>query len=586
MIRPRVTVLGAVLGLLALVLVAGCVSVPTTGPVSPVTAQQPAPDAKNVQVPESPTTNADRADIVSGFLTAYALGGSDEQVAREYLVPAQAAVWDPDGTVLVYSTDENTPSVKDDGSSFAFNIVGQVNRFGVYSTANVGSSFWEPQLVQSGGQWRIQNPPPAILVSVSLFRSLYNRYFLYYFDATFSVLVPYPIYLRYAPEDRLTPVALLAKLRAPEDPIFGTARNAFDVDLTPKVTVNNAIANVDFSDQSLPTGDEPRRQFVAQILYTLSQLPQVKGVQLNGGVYKVPGPTPGSETVDTVMAGAYASYAPSTTRDDPTLYGLTQRDGIVALADPAGSTDARPVPGAPDVAAGASFAVSGSADEIAVVDRDRRRLTVTGLPDRKTRLTYRGRDLLPPQFTRFGEVWTVKSVDGATGTVSTLVALDQDGNEHLVSSDLGSGRVIAFRISPDGTRIAVARKTGTTYAISVSPIDRGSSPAIELGLQVPFRPDAATLPTALTVDDVAWEDPTKLFVLADNELYSIELDGSEGEVVGRAALWEVDRIAATAPPADGQPAPVLFGVKKRSWLFENNGWQEIRRRLTYLAYPG
>ena len=84
--------------------------------------------------------------------------------------------------------------------------------------------------------------------------------------------------------------------------------------------------------------------------------------------------------------------------------------------------------------------------------------------------------------------------------------LDQDGNEHLVSSDLGSGRVIAFRISPDGTRIAVARKTGTTYAISVSPIDRGSSPAIELGLQVPFRPDAATLPTALTVDDVAWDD--------------------------------------------------------------------------------
>ncbi|MGI8459353.1 MAG: hypothetical protein ACR2LI_14760, partial [Propionibacteriaceae bacterium] len=93
-----------VLGLLAGVpLVAtGCVSVPTTGPVTPVTPSKAAIERGGDIDARPPVPDALPINIVLGFLDAMAKGG-DLSVARLFLVPELRESWQPEG-VLIYPT--------------------------------------------------------------------------------------------------------------------------------------------------------------------------------------------------------------------------------------------------------------------------------------------------------------------------------------------------------------------------------------------------------------------------------------------------------------------------------------------------
>src|ERR1051326_5430429 len=84
---------------------AGCVSMPTGGPVLPY----PVSPSGNGQaqpylqiVPQPPIPNASPADIVRGFLAASASFVGQQRVAREYLTPEASHAWQPRWSATVF----------------------------------------------------------------------------------------------------------------------------------------------------------------------------------------------------------------------------------------------------------------------------------------------------------------------------------------------------------------------------------------------------------------------------------------------------------------------------------------------------
>jgi len=208
--------------LAALVLsAAGCVSMPNSGPPSPMAATQSGTgqnqdyivlDADPPAVGEGPT------DIVQGFLLA-SLRYSDPaqlQVARAYLTPSASSSWHPQGdAVTVFaSTPDLTPAAESkNAKQTTVTVSGQVvatlngNGQQVLSVAqaqpqpaagdacggaerSAGSACEQVTLVKYDGQWRIQHLPPTLLIDQADFDQVYQSQDVYFFDPGHARLVP------------------------------------------------------------------------------------------------------------------------------------------------------------------------------------------------------------------------------------------------------------------------------------------------------------------------------------------------------------------------------------------------------------
>ena len=90
----------------AVACVAGCVGMPSNGPVQPATASasSAAPDVNLVGPhPSGPQPGADPSQIVQGFLLASA-SYPTYPVAQDYLVSSALKTWKPGWAVTVFST--------------------------------------------------------------------------------------------------------------------------------------------------------------------------------------------------------------------------------------------------------------------------------------------------------------------------------------------------------------------------------------------------------------------------------------------------------------------------------------------------
>ena len=71
------------------------------------------------------------------------------------------------------------------------------------------------ELVRERGEWRITNPPDALIIPRTHFESRYQQYFVYYFDPSGEVLIPQPTYL---PHGEQAATLLVRRLLEGPDP--------------------------------------------------------------------------------------------------------------------------------------------------------------------------------------------------------------------------------------------------------------------------------------------------------------------------------------------------------------------------------
>jgi hypothetical protein len=569
---------------LALLVLAGCVSVPTSGPVEKVEGQQPAcQNCVNVEVaPPAPGDSARK--VVEGFLLANANFQPNYSVARQFLTREAAQSWSSDQGVTIY-----TGGPEGEGSDIKLTgtVVGALAKDRTFSAREEKLSV-DFKLVREDGEWRISKPLPGLFVTKFAFDNFYERYDVYFVGSA-GALVPDSIYLPDLRAPANVASALVkALLAGPSNWLAPAVRTAVPPNTTlsvDSVTLSDGVAQVPLSDTVQQMPDPERTLLAAQLVYTLKQVIGVKKVLLlaDSRPFRVRESDQDDLAVPVDEVFDDAAPVPAVSSED--LYvvrgGAVQRVG-------GGSEPAQgdPLPG-PLGRGGYNvddLAVSVDNEDLALVTDGRTVLRRAPMAGGAVSTVVDGvTGLLRPQLTRSRELWALGSVDGRQRFWVTT----DDGPADVSAPVLQQGPVLAFRVSPDGSRIALLVGRGSRTTLGVARINRSD------GIDVDgWRPLDTSTPlntsTIATIRDVTWSDASTLMVLGAANQQSpyvtsrVSDDAAELETEPQTNDWDARTLAVLLRTG---AAVVVTGDRR---IFRDDGvqWTELLDGVTAVAYPG
>jgi hypothetical protein len=557
--------------LLVLGVPAGCATLPTNGDVVSEPRRSQASDLGGAAIdPDPPTAGASPSLIIDGFLHAMATFQPGYPLARQYLTSGAKTTWSPDSGVLVYA-DGTEPTVTADKVSMDVPLVGTVGADGAFEAAGDGMWNHDFGLTKENGEWRISNPQTGILISRYLFSSAYVRHDVFFLDPARTTLVPDA---RYVARGNRTPSTVLKLLLSgPSAWLSPSVVTAVPAGTTILGSIPDS-GEITVPLSAVPANVTDRSLLCAQIAELLRQLPDVTPQQFRltaqGAAVDIPEQhTDGS--IPLTMADRYDPLATLTSQ----LFAMS--DGhLVRAPDTFGGT-AKAVNGdfGTQTWEATSLAVGiDGIDAALLVHNQVIRGTVDG-QGTKSVLTRQG--LLRPQFSRDGGLWTMT----ASGEVWRI-----DG-EHAVqvpAPGLAGRTVVAFRISPDGQRIALVTTTNGTREVGLLRIERGANLAVTGWRAVPLLLDSTPIVGAV---DVGWSSTTSLTVLAGigrpADVVEVDIDGVVLHDDGRSDTWSATSLAVSARGSRKAVGDSTGAI----WLYQDSfRWNRLTGKLTLPSYPG
>lgn len=528
-----------------------CASIPSTGPIVQGQRVDVLRNDGYVRVlARPPVTGMSPEAIVRGFLVASASIPDGDDTARAYLTTAAASAWNAQRSTTVYDAAALTVTVEsDDRVRITAPKIGTIDSRNRYITAAAGETFEDLlQLRQVDGEWRIDSAPKALYLGEGDVRRSYRPYPVYFFDTDRSRLVPEFVLLPIGSGGQAT--QLMRSLLAGPSAEFGPAL----VSAIPRgttlgfrsVSIDGTTASVPLDRTALAVAADQRDALLAQIVWTLSTLPQVVLVRVS-----VDGEVLTSSTGNsTYTAGDFVSVDPEDAAPTAKL-AFVRAEQVFELRD--GQRRQLPVG-----AASSAVALSRSGDLAAIVTQDRKIIFVTqnGSSPRPIAV---GRDLARPQILADGRLWFVDRE-----TQGGLRTWDAEAGVQRVTTGLaGDARILDYAIAPDRSRIALVVNNGVTTTLRLGVIAR-----TETGYQVVGL--ARVEQKLSSVSTVTWESMQNLIVL-----------GSVGAVVvqpirlslptGELTLLGGPANAVTITAAIGQP--IIVGDEAgQLWEYRDSRW--------------
>jgi hypothetical protein len=538
---------------------AGCSALPDGGPVVSGSRAAGSLEAQPFDYnPPGPRPGALPDDIVSGFLSAQQAVPVSTRVAEEYLTADAAATWRPDRRTIVYTSQQvvarGTDVVIRLRGTSALDATGRWR--GEWSENGRGSL--RVRVEREGQEWRIVDPPPALVIPRTHFESRYQALTLSFFDPTGSILVPEPVYLPTGVQAATRLVAGLLQGPPPASREVERSYLPIGTDLGVGVPIRGrGIAEVPLGAEMVDLRPADLNRALAQLTSTLGQLPEVRGVRVL--VDGTPLSLPGGEEVLPVTLGE--EYSPTVAWASPDLFGLSGRS-IVRLTDGAESTVAV-LPRRRVEASGRprSLGVSLAGDRTAVVSGDGTlvwRITSREGADVRPTVVGRGTDLLRPMWDRTGRLWVVDR-----GDTSRPVTVVSDGDRvRLTEPELRGVVLEAAAVSRDGSRFVVLAR------LPDGEVEARLFRVVRDDLGAPLRLDfARTLPAPITLRRpraIGWWDPTTVAVMTRPSGFStrVQLLPTDGATVAATGAPRLDLLfesGQTMAASPGSPQSLLVG---------------------------
>lgn len=560
------------------VLMAGCVQMPTEGPVE---VPQVTPDVDDVPGisfdPRPPQAGEPAADIVSGFLEAMKATPIRTTVARQFLSREAADGWVPEKQIITYN-ELGTP----EGDTAVRIPMKDVNLYDASGSwqRTVGTRGLRLGLVQQDGEWRIDDVPDALIVPDSWFGDWYQRVSLYLFDPTSEVLVPEPVF---APRgDQFASSLVRGLLTQPSEESQQVSRTYFPPGTTQglSVPISSGIAEVALSGDPDAIDDETARRMQAQLGWTLRQDPRINALLLSVGGRSF-GLAGGSSLVGVDVGETYDPSDQASTDLFALADGLVVKGSIGAFEPTAGPL------GQVDYGL-ASISANVEGSRVAGITDDGSAMVVSavGAPDAEVETVVTGaQDLVAPGWDYRDRIW---GLDRAGGRARVVLVADGVASVRVVPG-LSGRNLTKLLVSRDGSRL-VAVVRGVKVDRVVSARIRHDSDGGVIGFtalqKLPLPVDGSP-----RIRDIAWRSPTTVSVLSDigedfSQVRTLSVDGSPGPIVtvGTTRLRGRIRMLVSAP-VDSEVF-ALAGRTVKSLTRPERAIPDLPRGLTSLGYTG
>ncbi|WP_149202598.1 LpqB family beta-propeller domain-containing protein [Actinotalea subterranea] len=568
--RRRATRVGALLLAVAAGL-AGCVGIPTSGPIGTGDAPVDEP-GRPVPLADDPVLDAEPQAIVSGFLNAGSAGLADDfATARKYLTFGASDSWDPRARVLVYPEQSRGPQLeeRDDGSILVtVPVQSVVDSAGRYAEAVPGARPEEivfELMVDGAGQWRISGLDDGVVMNASNFDSLYRRAPVYFASKDGTHLVPD---LRWFATTKTATLAAAALLEGPSpwlrDAVTSGAPEGVRLSTDAVPVSETGVALVDLAADAALADQGSRNLLQAQLEATLEGLP---GTAISAVEVTVGGVPWEATQVPELLLDVVPASGPYVLQDE--------RLAVVVEGEVVPVEDAWPLTGLSP----SSPAVSPDESLRVVLAGLSRLLLLPASAEPVTLLT--GTRLVPPSIDRFGWVWT-----GETISHGTLTAVAADREVLTVAADWLEGRAVrSVRVSRDGTRVAVvsAGASPEDVVIDVAGVvrDEEGRPQSLGGTEEPLRVGAALTDAT----ELAWVDEVTLAVLGTS-------GGMSNPTMHLVPVGGPTRALATVEGtvgiAAGRGERALYLVDAEHALLSKQGtsWKTVATDVRDPVFPG
>jgi hypothetical protein len=563
--------------LLALVL-GGCVSLPDGGGVETGSGpgQESPSDPPIDYRPSGPRPGSSPVGVVNGFLDAMTATPVTNQYALKFLTETAQSSWVPEDATVVYGSE--TPDESGRFVTIELTDTIRLDRRGEWlgNTSGGRDVTYQLELVKEKGEWRINNPPNAMMVPQSHFESRYQQYFLYFFDKAAQVLVPEPVYLPRG--EQAATMLVRGLLLGADQALLGVERTFLPAGTELEISAPvqpDGTADVPLSDEILDLNDEDLDRAMAQLAWTLGQVPGVERMRIT--VDGSPLDSANSGPVQDVRG--WPEYDPSVNWASQELFGI--REGYVVnlvgdleqrIAGLFGSENYGLRSIAVDLPAQRVAGVGVDGTTVMVAPRARQTGEVPS--SENVDVIYDGgEDLLKPAWDLYGQVWLMdRTAAGAELSVvrdGTVTRLDVPG--------ITGRKVKAFVVSRDGTRL-VAVIDGPQFdrlrTTRIMRNDEGDVRRLAASVELPVGAIQVN-----EIRDIAWRTPGSVALLTGpvpglSQVIVTLIDGSSalGDVASNAELFRNEARRIVTSPAPGSS---LYVGTKNGQLFQlaaNGRW--------------
>ena len=554
---------------LAAILLTGCVTVPSSGPVeSGLTG--PAPVAREPLVrpiANPPLPGMTQLEVVAGFLGATAAVGDDFQVARQYLTEQASQAWNPGAGVTVVAVDSQELSQAGAAVRADFDQVATVSASGVLNRQPAAGSSWTLPMESVDGEWRISQAPDGLLLTSEEFQRAFEARSTYFLDPGGSTAVPDMRVVPRTGRQALATALVAALLAGPSQWLAPAVSSAIPGGMQlalGAVPVANGVARVDLQGPPLASDRALVEQFGAQFAWTLRQVPGLVAMEVSVNGRAVPlqqdrGP---------VQLAVFDGYTPDVIEGGAPLYGLTQAGTFAAVQD--GAVRELDRPGIAGMPPASSVAVDPSGQVIAGAAADRSGMLLGALRPEGSALQTIG-----------GQVGSGPSIDAAQrvwwcdGQGRVLVAA-ADGSGQFAAAVVpvagAAGPVRLIRPSRDGTRAALLVGDGPARSVLIGVVVAGAD-----GLRIE---GVSALGSTGGAGDLAWHDADEITVLlpGSGAMDRVDLLGN------RTVSFAVPQEALSVTDAPDDAIALGLGDGSAGWLTGNG--VRIVEGLRAPAYPG
>ncbi|MCW2738286.1 LpqB family beta-propeller domain-containing protein [Nocardioides sp.] len=562
----------------ACTLLAGCVQMPTDGPVEVPQVSADVDDVPGISFdPRPPRAGESAAEVVAGFLEAMKATPIRTTVARQFLSREAAEAWIPEQQIITYAeldTPEGDTSVR-----IPMKDVNLYDAHGSWQRTQAVRGL-RLRLVEEDGEWRIDEVPDALIVPDSWFDDWYQRVSLYFFDPTSEVLVPEPVFVPRGEQFASSLVRGLLTQPLGESP--DVAMSYFPAGTTQglSVPIESGIAKVALSGDPDAIDDETAQRMLAQLVWTLRQEPRINAVQLTvgGRAFGIPGGSP------QVGLDVGRGYDPSDLASTD-LFAL--EDGRVVRGS-IGDFESTLGPlgeGGYDVR---SIGVDVAGSRVAAISADGTRMVVAPAeaPGGQVSTLISGAvDLADPVWDYRDRIW---ALDRNGGRARIILAVE-DSTAVAVVPGLSGRTVTKLLISRDGTRLVAVvrgRKADRVVSARIRHDSEGGTIGFTTLRTLPLPADGSP-----RIRDIAWRSPTTVSVLSDinddfSQVRTLSVDGAPGLITtgGTTSLRGRIRMLVSAP-VDSE-AFALAGRTVRSLTRPERTVPTLPPGLTSVTYTG